>query len=339
MSKDGKKSAQVPTAIPDEAVARAKEQIIGGVGYRSPPVAPRFQKGQSGNPGGRPRPPKAEGLKLEDQPLLQAVHDQAAKPIRMREGDTVLEVPTREAVTRSVMVAALKGNARSQGLALDLIRSADIQRARDRSERQAFANDLRRLQARRLEKASETGEETRLILPHPDDIVIDDDYGYHSAGPVDEGELRKVEQTVRYRDALIMQDVLDERQVARQARQTEQPDRSEQSGALLFAIALDRTLPLRFRLDDMTIMLRQSRYEGTNLRQLLKDTYRAWRAAGVPVKRGAHFADLHSAHRTLTHVAGFIQAVREGRFDVDAMARGEFDETVRSFIRGNGSVA
>lgn len=181
-------------------------------------------------------------MRLEDQPLLQAVHDQAAKPIRKREGDTVLEVPTREAVTRALM-AAVKGNARSQGLALDLIRSADIQRARDRSERQAFANDLTPLQAKRLERASETGEETRLIPPHPDDIVIDDDYGCHFAGSVDEGELRKVEQTVRYRDALIMQDVLDERQAARQARQTEQPDRSEQSGALLFVIAPDRTLP------------------------------------------------------------------------------------------------
>lgn len=45
------------------------------------------------------------------------------------------------------------------------------------------------------------------------------------------------------------------------------------------------------------------------------------------------------AHRTLTHVAGFVQAVREGGLDVDVMARGEFDETVRPFIRGNGSVA
>ncbi|QDY99441.2 hypothetical protein FQ775_03100 [Nitratireductor mangrovi] len=339
MSDDGEKSSQEPKPIADKAVARAKEQIIGGVGYRNPPKATRFQRGQSGNPGGRPRAPKAEGLTLEDQPLLQAVHDQAAKPIRMREGDTVLEVPTREAVTRSVMVAALKGNARSQGLALDLIRSADIQRARDRSKRQAFAHEFKRVQTRRFERAVEAGEETRRILPHPDDIVIDDDYGYHFAGPVDEAELCKVEQIVRYRDALIMQDVLDERLAARQASQTEQPDRSEQSGALLFASVLDSTLPSRFRLDDTTIILRQLRYEAVNLRQLLKDTYRAWKAAGASAKRGARFADLQSAHKLLTNVFDFVQAVREGRIDVDAIARGEFDETPRPFIRGNGSVA
>lgn len=98
-------------------------------------------------------------------------------------------------------------------------------------------------------------------------------------------------------------------------------------------------MPSRFRLDDTTIILRQSRYEAVNLRQLLKDTRRAWKAAGASAKRGARFSNLQSAHKLLANVIDFVRAIREGRLDIDAIARGELDETVRPFFRGNGSVA
>lgn len=61
MSDDGEKSSQEPKPIADKAVARAKEQITGGVGYRNPPKATRFQRGSQAIPAGDPvhRRPKA----------------------------------------------------------------------------------------------------------------------------------------------------------------------------------------------------------------------------------------------------------------------------------------
>lgn len=52
-------------------------------------------EGQSGNPNGRPRAPKAEGLSLEEEPLLSAVHERTSKTVRMREGDTVSDINIR----------------------------------------------------------------------------------------------------------------------------------------------------------------------------------------------------------------------------------------------------
>lgn len=337
MSEEDDLPGKHPKRLSDGAVGRAKSQAIHGVGYLNPPKHTHYRKGQSGNPAGRPRAPKADGLSLEEQPLLNAVHERAGKSVRMREGNTVSEVGVREALFQSVLATALKGNARSQGLALDLIRAADIQRARDRAERQDLARAYKAIQREKLATAIAAGEDTWLILPHPDDVVIDDDYGFHFAGPFDESELRKVEETVRYRDALIMQEVLDERLADREPNGASAASRETyQSGALLFAIALNNSLPPRFRMDDLEIIWRQSRYECVNLRQLLKDAYRAWRAAGAPARRGARFVDLATARRKLAFLFDLIRAFRDDTIDVDAVARGEFDDATLELMDRHG---
>ena len=61
------------------------------VGYRKPPVHTRFRKGQSGNPGGRPRgmtAGRATALALKE----------AYRPVNVREGDKVITLPAIQAV-------------------------------------------------------------------------------------------------------------------------------------------------------------------------------------------------------------------------------------------------
>jgi Family of unknown function (DUF5681) len=77
------------------------------VGYGKPPVHTRFQKGVSGNPRGGSRKIKlrrARGLAIKE----------AYRRITVREGDKTMRLPAIQAVMRSQVALAAKGNGPAQ---------------------------------------------------------------------------------------------------------------------------------------------------------------------------------------------------------------------------------
>lgn len=74
------------------------------VGYRKPPKATRFKKGQSGNPKGRPKGTRNFKTDLEDV-LRQRV--------TLREGGRERKVSTQHAIIRAAAAKALKGDTRA----------------------------------------------------------------------------------------------------------------------------------------------------------------------------------------------------------------------------------
>src|SRR5499427_1991097 len=91
------------------------------VGYRKPPRHTQFQKGHSGNPGGRPRRLPAE--RLEELALYEAYRT----TIVMEDGHAI-PMPAIQAVLRRQLESAASGNVRAQRDILTMIR--DIERAR-----------------------------------------------------------------------------------------------------------------------------------------------------------------------------------------------------------------
>jgi hypothetical protein len=88
------------------------------VGYGKPPVHTRFRKGQSGNPGGRPRgmtAGKARALALKE----------AYRPVNVREGDKVITLPAIQAVLRSQVALAAKGNGPAQRALIEAIQAIE----------------------------------------------------------------------------------------------------------------------------------------------------------------------------------------------------------------------
>src|SRR5215471_2686684 len=91
------------------------------VGYRKPPRHTQFQKGQSGNPGGRPGRLPAE--RLEELALYEAYRT----TIVMEDGHA-MPMPAIQAVLRRQLESAASGNVRAQRDILAMIR--DIERVR-----------------------------------------------------------------------------------------------------------------------------------------------------------------------------------------------------------------
>lgn len=327
MSSDENNDDDKKDRLNDKAVDQAKHDALFGTGYKSPPRHSQFKKGTSGNPKGRPRAPKADGLSVAEQPLLNAILARANKTVRLREGDIVREVGTREALVDSIAAAALKGNARSQGLLHDMFHRADVHSALERRKRREFGQTLKEVQTREFQAAQKDGKDTRLILPHPDDIELDDAVGYRIKGPIDEADLKEVEELIAIRDVLILQYELDTR-TAPVADVTLEPSQVvwQESAALFLAYMLNSRLPKRFQWDDAKLLGMMMRYDHWSKRRLLRETYQAWQALGKDVPRGTRMPSVDYVARRIRFGIDVWKAVEGDIVDLQSMARGEVSE-------------
>ncbi len=83
------------------------------VGYKRPPKQSRFKKGKSGNPKGRPK-----GRKNLSTHLYRILNER----ILIKEGDKVCKITKGEAMLKSLMQKALKGDAKAINLMMVALR-------------------------------------------------------------------------------------------------------------------------------------------------------------------------------------------------------------------------
>lgn len=323
------KSAELSQDVQNEITQR----IIFGAGYGSPPEHTRFKKGApSPNPKGRPRKAPPD-LSLAEQPMLEAVLKGADKKVTMREGGKVTQVPARAAFVHSVYANALNGNARSQGLLGDWLRTADEVKAREIRESRDYWRTYQRVARELIAEARAKGESEPIIVPHPDDIIFDDESGALIIGPFDEESAKQTQDTIDHRHAFILQAALDERFMP---PSTDDDQRSGPGAAIEFAKLMNRALPPRLRFAEWSIFDRVDFYSRHPKRWLLKEVYSTWRKLGKKFKRGQLFPSLGWAAEKLTLMGDLQAAVGGGHLDLDAIADGHFDETAREFFEEGG---
>lgn len=89
------------------------------------------------------------------------------KKIKIREGDTVKEVPAYEALVDAIFTYGMKGNARYGGMALDIIRTAEQAHARQARAQNEYWRDYQSVARDAIAELRAKGEAEPEILPPP----------------------------------------------------------------------------------------------------------------------------------------------------------------------------
>lgn len=151
------------------------------VGYGKPPAKHRFEKGKSGNPRGRPKgakpKPKAVNTGFGMRAGEEFLRIEAYRPVAIREGEKVIELPAIQAVFRAMGVAAMKGNRFVQKTLADMVAKMEADHHAARFELFGTMVEYKHNWDQEIERCRKSRLPEPQMIPHPDDIILDPNTG------------------------------------------------------------------------------------------------------------------------------------------------------------------
>lgn len=237
--------------------------------------------------------------------LKKHVLRQMNQKVAIRQNGKTRQVTVREACLAKQSEVALKGSTHALRQIQLMDRDAVAALDRDRAQRRAEWTRIRRHQERALNAARASGEDMDLILPHPEDIVIDA-LDVRLFGPGDEAELRACRKAMRLRDLLFLQQALEDHLCGSRHQDSAAP-----SSPLFLALWINNHLPRRFRLSPSDEIFALSKAKGHTKRELLKICHQGWAEIGMQRPRGAKLPEIGIAISAIDITLSMLKQTRE----------------------------
>ena len=272
----------------------------------APPADTRFRPGQSGNPKGRPRKAASAMPPVSEIGLLSAALEFSKLPMTITESGERKEVTMAQALVRNMGKLAFAGSAYANYRLNEMIEAAQTREALELQQRRALWLEYKIACAQEDELARLRGAKPPKHLPHPDDVVIEPGDPVRFIGPLDESDQRRLDDAIRHRDMLILQNAFDQRYGP--GATWRKPYRSS---AALHARIIDAMLPPRLRLKEADWINRLFDTDRIKKQEFLKLLYRGWRKLGVNFPRGANFPTQEWGQRAIAADIRCLLIMRE----------------------------